>query len=656
MSKTIKVEYYKDEEFNQQKDKKDLSWPQKYEDFIQDIIKNFSLNKKSKIFLQLITEDEDDVTIDSQEGINDYQEDNKIKEFKFYLENSDDDEISDSEGGGGVGEDEKKNFVGCPEGFEVEGIDVDNIIKDIFNKDEYDKKMKADFEEYTNNFTSNLKQSIDNTLNEQKNTIKNDIALKINDYSKLSLNIHKENNNKILDLQEDLGKIKDEADSLSLGVDQLCDGINSNELVLSRAENISKIILKKKNSGNNNNINNINNNNNNLQISEIKNNNLKREHNVNPLDEFINENEEENDDDGIKIKFEKNKIERIIDIKESNFFNINNIKFTNIGNKSLKHLKFIKDIQNSSDEIYFFGNSKNIDELELTMDGELQPNNEQNTAITLNIKNGQPDQIYKMIIYVREKNKDKNISEPFELNIKINKAEDPNQQRINIANKIYEEILNEYPNHEKLINKNAIINKLLNNNLDKDEIKNEINIKIKQNEANQNQNKAEEIYDELNINNINIDKKEIIDYIIQNNFDKDIVQNWINDKIEEQNKTNAEDIYNKLSQLNDVDFSKSNKDDIIKKIIELNFNEDEIKKLYEKKAEPVPDPAIPNPAPVPVRDDDEKVDKIYDDLEEEYGISGFIDEDAAKEKIRQLECDRERINQWIEEELINGGG
>ena len=98
------------------------------------------------------------------------------------------------------------------------------------------------------------------------------------------------------------------------------------------------------------------------------------------------------------------------------------------------------------------------------------------------------------------------------------------------------------------------------------------------------------------------------------------------------------------------------KDDIIKKIIELNFNEDEIKKLYEKKAEPVPDPAIPNPAPVPVRDDDEKVDKIYDDLEEEYGISGFIDEDAAKEKIRELEYDRERINQWIEEELINGGG
>ena len=221
--------------------------------------------------------------------------------------------------------------MGCPEEFKIEEINIDNIIKDIFNKDEYDKKLKAEYEEYTNNFTSNLKQSIDNTLNEQKNTIENDIVLKLNNYSELSLNIHKENNNKILNLQDELGTIKDEADSMSLGVDQLCDGINSNELVLSRAENISKIILKKKNSGNNNNINNnINNINNNLQISVIKNNNLKREHNVNPLDEFINENEED-DDNNIKIKFEKNKIERIIDIKESNFFNINNIKFTNIG-------------------------------------------------------------------------------------------------------------------------------------------------------------------------------------------------------------------------------------------------------------------------------------------------------------------------------------
>ena len=62
MSKTIKVEYYKDDKLM---DKKDLSWPQKYDDFIQDIIAKFSLKtKKSNIILQLITEDEDEVAVD----------------------------------------------------------------------------------------------------------------------------------------------------------------------------------------------------------------------------------------------------------------------------------------------------------------------------------------------------------------------------------------------------------------------------------------------------------------------------------------------------------------------------------------------------------------------------------------------------------------
>ena len=632
MSKTIKVEYYKDDKLM---DKKDLSWPQKYDDFIQDIIAKFSLKtKKSNIILQLITEDEDEVAVDSQDIINDYQEDNKINEFKFYLENKDD---SDSEGEEPI--DDIKDLK-IEEELKLEEINIDNIIKDIFNKDEYEKKMKAEAKEYTDTFTSNLKQNIDNTLEEQKKSVEKDIDLILNNYSQLSINLQSDNNNKILNVQDDLAKIKDEVDSLSLGVDQLYDGINNNELVLSKVENLDKIISKKKKGVNN--VNNNVNNNNNIQMSKIKNNNLQKGHNVNPLDDYMDEEEEDNK---IKIKFEKKNIDKIIDIKDAKYININNIEFTNIGNKPLKLLKFIKDTQNSSDEINFFGNSKNTNELELTMDGELHPNKSQNTPISLNIKNAQPEQTYKMIIYVREKDKNKNISEPFEINIKINKAEDPNQQRIIIANQIYEEIKNEYPNHENLINKNEIINKLLNNNLNKDEI----NSKIQENDQKQNKNKAEEIYKELNINNINIDKKEVIDYIIEKNFDKEIVQKWINSKIEEQNKIKAEDIYNKLSQLNDVDFSKSNKDDIIKKIIELNFNEEEIKKAYIKKPVPVP-------VPEPVHDDAEKVNAIYNDLEEEYGISGFIDEDAAKDKIREYECDRERINKWIEEELINGGG
>ena len=52
---------------------------------------------------------------------------------------------------------------------------------------------------------------------------------------------------------------------------------------------------------------------------------------------------------------------------------------------------------------------------------------------------------------------------------------------------------------------------------------------------------------------------------------------------------------------------------------------------------------------------EELVDQIYQELEDEYGISGLItDEDAAKDKIRELKYDREKINEWIENTLING--
>ena len=183
MSKTIKVEYYKDDKLM---DKKDLSWPQKYDDFIQDIIAKFSLKtKKSNIILELITEDEDEVAVDSQEIINDYQEDNKINEFKFYLENKDD---SDSEVDEPI--DDIKDLK-IEEELKLEEINIDNIIKDIFNKDEYEKKMKAEAKEYTDTFTSNLKQNIDNTLEEQKKSIEKDIDLILNNYSQISINLQK---------------------------------------------------------------------------------------------------------------------------------------------------------------------------------------------------------------------------------------------------------------------------------------------------------------------------------------------------------------------------------------------------------------------------------------------------------------------------------
>ena len=52
--------------------------------------------------------------------------------------------------------------------------------------------------------------------------------------------------------------------------------------------------------------------------------------------------------------------------------------------------------------------------------------------------------------------------------------------------------------------------------------------------------------------------------------------------------------------------------------------------------------------------DDDKINQIYEQLEEKYGISGFIEEEEAKKKFRQLNYNIEKINEWIENALVNG--
>ena len=128
-----------------------------------------------------------------------------------------------------------------------------------------------------------------------------------------------------------------------------------------------------------------------------------------------------------------------------------------------------------------------------------------------------------------------------------------------------------------------------------------------------------------------INKKEIIDTIKEKNFDKKKIQKWIDEK----NRAEADKMYNKLSALSDIDFSKSSKNEILNKIIQSNFDEFYIKNLYS---------II----------DEEMVNEIYDELEESYGISGFIDEELAKDKIRELKLDKNKLYEWFENTLLKG--
>ena len=84
MENLIKVSYYIK---NDLKDSKYLSWPQQYEDFIQDIIKSFDLEIKNKeIILKMITVEDAELSIRSQEDLQGYIKDNRIKEFKLTVD------------------------------------------------------------------------------------------------------------------------------------------------------------------------------------------------------------------------------------------------------------------------------------------------------------------------------------------------------------------------------------------------------------------------------------------------------------------------------------------------------------------------------------------------------------------------------------------
>ena len=115
-----------------------------------------------------------------------------------------------------------------------------------------------------------------------------------------------------------------------------------------------------------------------------------------------------------------------------------------------------------------------------------------------------------------------------EICIKVKQYEDPIQKKQNEAVKIYEELKKQFVNYENLINKDEIIDKYMSDKLDIEEYKNNINSKIKEQ---QNEEKAEQIYKKLNLDNLDIQRDEIIAYIKDQNFEEDKVRNWINEKI-----------------------------------------------------------------------------------------------------------------------------
>ena len=240
--------------------------------------------------------------------------------------------------------------------------------------------------EYHKSFNNNLKKIVDNNSNEKDQTITKDFDLLISKYSNIHQGNQKNIANNLYDFYEDILEIKDKLGEMSSALYEL-KSIKSKEL-----------ILKKKKSKENEKIN----------IYEYM--------NPNPRNDIFEDDENEND---LYITFVEKSIEKIIDIKDSKFFYIDNIRIINEGKKSCKNLRFIKDKEKSSENIYFYSNSKKINEYALG--DEIEPGKSLNCSICLGISNANPGSINKIIVYV-EQNNNNIISDPFEIIIKINKT------------------------------------------------------------------------------------------------------------------------------------------------------------------------------------------------------------------------------------------
>ena len=629
MDNTKKVHYFEGEVL---KDTKELTWPQQYEDLIKEIIQNFDLiNKNVKVNLKIITtEGADEFNINSQDELEEYKKENNIEEFKFSIEENKDSAGITNPGPINIKELEKlldPNLL-----KEEEDLDIDNLMKDMFDNDGYKKKKEEEENKYSDIFNQNLEKSVGEILSQKSKTMEVEINNKLINYSDLVLKEQKEAYNSIMNIKDNLGEIKDQTEEMSNAIKELRDSIQNNQLILASAQKINQVIVQNNNNNDNNK--------NNAQMSGIRNNNI-----ANPIGNLIDENNDE-DENAISIKFEKKKMETILDTKNAKFFNIDNVKIVNIGVHSYKNLCFVKDRENSSEEINFWSTNKNNYIHELTMAGQFQPNDTGNFSISLGIDNPKPNQIYKIVIYVREKKSNKNLSEAFEINVEIKQDEDPMKQIQKKAEEIYEELKEEFHDYEKLINKNDIINQLLKNDLNKEEIKKSLNAKIQKIKEELDIERAEQTFKELEFYGFDLGKEQMLNLIKQQKFNKEYLQNYINERISQQ-------IYDNINNLDEVDFSNNSKEDVLNKIKELNFNIDEIKEFYKKKKEINP---VVNPANEGGNgnDDDEEVNNLYQELEDEYGISGFIDEEAAKAKIRELNCNRDQIVDWIENNLLNG--
>jgi len=587
MTKTIDK---KSEEAKREiKTHKDLDKPKSYDDFIKNIAKSFKIKNKKSITLILKTIDDDEIGINDQEDLDDNI--GELKEFNVFLEEGEQGpveietedppkkQITIKEKKGGDKDDESDDDnsekdktlddLKIDVNLDISDKEIENIIDSQFKPIPEEQNITLDeIKDY--NIDTNKKS--DEVVQEFQKLFDSRINKIVSEKSKVMIESLTELIDNYLQSQiKNLEELNQNTSELKQGFSTLIE--NTNEM----NEHMGKLKNQVVNGGG-------------LQLS-----NLVKGKKINGYGgQDILMNEDDNEENNKKIQIMSGTIERDEYINTSKFMEVKDIEIKNIGTVTLESLIFVKDEKESSKEIIFIGNDKNIKFQKTTLDGEFTPEKVTKHSFFFKIEYPKVNRTYNLIIYARENENGPNLSNPLKIVINVKESDEERIRREQ------EEEDNKKKEEEERKKR-------------EEERKKQEELKKKQEEEKR---KQEE---ELKRKKEEEERKQ-----------KELL---------EQKK--IDELFNKLNEEFD---SKLQKEEIVQKIKEYDFDEEKIKEYIKKKI------GDNNNIDYQGLNKDE-VENLYNELDQEFNLSSIMDKGEVIAKIIELKCDRDSLNDWIFEKL-----
>lgn len=352
------------------KSEKEINKNKNYNNFINELSNAF-LIPKNKFILMALTFDEDEYPINNQEDLDSYLE--EAKKLMIILEqNESENKINKKKTDRKkhenryIKEENLKTIYQTMQEFE-EKIDKNFKMPEI---GDINDDIEFDINKYKNELNVNFKKKFEHSKQFFESDIKNIVTQKSN--------ILKDNINKFLletqnNFKKNLESIKEAESTIKKEFD--------------------KIIKDSKEKDN--------------KIKDLK-------KKLNPPKTLM------------MIKFEKEEIKLLLSIKKANYFNIDNIEISNIGNRAFSNLFFEIDTDRSSKDFLFYENTGNHTQHNLSLDGPLSRGKNLNNTVTFYIKYPKIGE-YTIYIYLKETIEGDIFSLPLKITVKL--IEDPIEKR-----------------------------------------------------------------------------------------------------------------------------------------------------------------------------------------------------------------------------------